>query len=186
MVVDIGAGTTDFCVMNGRYPTEDDQRTLLNAGDWIDQQLCTHLEERHADITVSIHTVRKWKEEWAFVGKAKKPVKVTVPVAGRPTEIDITEEMKLACESVVPPVAETMLDLVAAVEPEYQEKVRQNIILAGGSSAIPGLANSLKRSLETFGGGEIRLANDPLYVGSDGGLALANDAPRSDWEKLPA
>ncbi|HPS79355.1 MAG TPA: rod shape-determining protein, partial [Thermoanaerobaculaceae bacterium] len=34
LIIDIGAGTTDLCVMNGRYPTESDQRTLLNAGDW--------------------------------------------------------------------------------------------------------------------------------------------------------
>ncbi|MBK9089309.1 MAG: rod shape-determining protein [Holophagales bacterium] len=27
MIIDIGAGTSDFCVMNGRYPTDDDQRT---------------------------------------------------------------------------------------------------------------------------------------------------------------
>src|SRR5581483_7042271 len=38
MIVDIGAGTTDFCVMNGRYPTEDEQRTLTHAGDWVDEQ----------------------------------------------------------------------------------------------------------------------------------------------------
>src|SRR5260370_21652179 len=35
MIVDIGAGTTDFCVMKGRYPTEEDQRTLTMAGDSI-------------------------------------------------------------------------------------------------------------------------------------------------------
>src|SRR5499433_2005091 len=39
MIIDIGAGTTDLCVMQGRYPTEDAQRTLPNAGDSIDEQL---------------------------------------------------------------------------------------------------------------------------------------------------
>ena len=28
MIIDIGAGTTDFCVMKGRYPTDEDQRSL--------------------------------------------------------------------------------------------------------------------------------------------------------------
>ncbi len=35
MIIDIGAGTSDFCVMNGRYPTDDDQRTLTHAGDSV-------------------------------------------------------------------------------------------------------------------------------------------------------
>ena len=39
MVIDIGAGTVDFCIMHGTVPTEDDQRTVLTAGDYIDQQL---------------------------------------------------------------------------------------------------------------------------------------------------
>lgn len=186
MVIDIGAGTADFCVMKGRYPTEEDQRTLPNAGDWIDEQLMTFLREHHDGIGVSIHTVRQWKEMSSFVGKPKKPVKVNVPIAGKPTELDITEEMRAACEALIPPVSETMIDLVASVEPEYQERVRSKIILAGGTSLMPGLAEMLQDTLADYGGGSVTLAGDPVYAGSDGGLALALDAPRSDWDKLPA
>ena len=39
LVIDIGAGSADFCVMNGRYPTDEDQRTLTTAGDYVDEQL---------------------------------------------------------------------------------------------------------------------------------------------------
>jgi len=185
IVVDVGAGTTDFCVMRGRYPTEEDQRTLTTAGDWVDEQLAKLLKERHPGISVSIHTVRGWKEASSFMGKPPKPVVVSVPIAGKPSEIDITEEMRQACEALGPPVAETMLDLIAAAESEYQEQVRNNVILAGGSSAIPGFDAFLAGSLRDFGGGKIRKVKDPVYVGADGGLALAKDAPKSDWEKLP-
>jgi len=186
MVVDVGAGTTDYCVMRGRYPTEEDQRTLVNAGDWVDEQLCTLLEENHAGIGVSIHTVRQWKEAWSFVGKSSKPIKVIVPIDGKPTDLDITDEIRTACESLGPPVAEAMLDLIAAVEPEFQEQVRNNVILAGGSSSIPGFSRYLENSMQDYGGGHVQVVEDPVFAGSNGGLALANDAPKSDWEKLPA
>ncbi len=186
MVVDIGAGTTDFCVMNGRYPTDEEQRTLDTAGDWVDQQLALLLAEHHPGLRASIHTVREWKERWSFVGKPKKPVKVTFPVNGKPTELDITDDIRQACEGLVPPIAETMRDLVASVEPEYQERVRHNVILAGGTSAIAGLTDALKEALDDYGGGEVHGVKDPIYAGSDGGLALALDASPADWEKLPA
>ncbi len=186
LVIDIGAGTSDFCVMNGHYPTEEEQRTLPNAGDWVDAQLHKLLQERHDGLSVSIHTVRRWKEQFSFVGKPPNPVKVTVPISGKPTDLEITEEMKAACEGLVPPIAETMVNLIAGVESEYQERVRNQIILAGGSSAMPGLAEALKRSLKDYGGGDITVAEDPIYIGANGALALALDAPKSDWEKLPA
>ena len=186
MVIDIGAGTTDFCVMKGHYPTEEEQRTLPNAGDWIDEQLHKLLLERNEGLSVSMHTVRDWKEKWSFIGKPPSAVKVTVPIAGKPTELDVTAEMKAACEGLVPPIAETMIDLIAGVESEYQEKVRNNIVLAGGSSAIPGLADSLLHALKGYGGGHIIVAKDPIFIGSNGALALALDAPKADWEKLPA
>jgi len=184
LVIDVGAGTTDFCMMKGHYPTDEDQRTLPNAGDWVDEQLATLLAERKSEVNVSIHTVRQWKEMWSFVGNDSKPLKVTIPVAGKPTEIDITDEMRTACEGLIAPVSETMIDLIAATETEYQEKVRQNIILAGGSSAIRGFAARLTEELKEYGGGRIRVVEDPLFAGCDGGLALAIDAPSADWEKL--
>jgi rod shape-determining protein MreB and related proteins len=184
LIIDIGAGTADFCVMQGRYPTEEDQRTLPNAGDSIDEQLLKLVREHHPEAQTSIHMVREWKEKWSFVGEAKQPVLVSVPVKGRATELDITAEMRGACESILAPVCETMLDLLTRVEPEYQSKVRNNVILAGGTSLIVGLSQAIETALAELGGGNATVVKDPVFAGSDGGLAIARDASSSDWEKL--
>lgn len=186
MVIDIGAGTTDLCVMCGRYPTEEDQRTLLNAGDWVDEQLGRLIAARYPEASISPFMVREWKERHSFVGEPHDSVLVSAPVKGKPTELDITEALRAACEGLVPPIAETMLDLIARVEPEFQSKVRNNIVLAGGSSAIRGLDAALAAALQEIGGGVVRTVEDPVFAGSDGGLAIAIDAPDGDWEKLVA
>ena len=186
MIIDIGAGTTDFCVMKGRYPTEEDQRTLTLAGDSVDGQLLKVIEERYPQANVTIFMVREWKEKFSFVGDSSQRAMVTAPVKGVPTELDITAEIKTACESILPPVIETMLDLLSRVEPEFQEKVRSNIILSGGGGLIRGLPQAMEKALEQVGGGRVKYMEDPVFVGSDGGLALALDAPDSDWEKLSA
>jgi len=184
LVIDIGAGTADFCVMQGRYPTEEDQKTLPNAGDSIDEQLIKLIRERHPDAQFSIHMLREWKEKWSFVGEPKDPVKVTVPIKGKATELDITQEMRAACESILPPVCETMITLLTRVEPEFQDKVRDNIILAGGTSLISGLSEAVTKALSDLGGGRATVVKDPVFAGSDGSLAIARDASTSDWEKL--
>ena len=186
MIIDIGAGTTDFCVMNGRYPTDDDQRTLTHAGDSIDEQLMTLVKTKNPDGRISIHMVREWKEKHSFVGSPPGPVVVRFPVKGKPADVDITAEMKKACESIVGPIAETMLDLLSKVEPEYQERVQRNVVLAGGGSQLTGLAAALEKSLAELGGGRVRAVDDPVFAGSNGGLAIALDAPEGDWEPLSA
>src|SRR5207253_11413491 len=108
------------------------------------------------------------------------------PVKGVPTELDITNEIQAACEMIVPPVVETMLDLLSRVEPEFQERVRNNIILSGGGGLIRGLSHVLEDALKQVGGGKVKYMEDPVFVGSDGGLALAIDAAGGDWEKLSA
>jgi rod shape-determining protein MreB len=184
LIIDIGAGTADFCVMQGRYPTEQDQRTLPNAGDSIDEQLAKLIREHHPDAQLSIHMIREWKEKWSFVGEPKAQVLVTVPAKGRAAELDITNEMRTACESILPPICETMIDLLTRVEPEYQEKVRNNVIVSGGSSLVAGLPDALEKALSELGGGHVTVVKDPIFAGSDGGLAIARDATSSDWEKL--
>ncbi|HVG10611.1 MAG TPA: rod shape-determining protein [Thermoanaerobaculia bacterium] len=184
LVIDSGAGTTDLCVMNGRLPTEEDQRTLPQAGDWVDEQLLRLVRARYPEASVSIHMVRQWKEEGSFVGNSKTPVMVTAPVAGKPTQLDITNEMRQACEGILPPVVESMLDLLSRAQPDYQEKIRNNVVVSGGTGLIRGLGPRLEQDLQQVGGGKVRVVKDPIYVGSDGGLAIAMDAPESDWERL--
>ncbi len=186
MIIDIGAGTTDFCVMKGRYPTEEDQRTLTIAGDSIDAHLLKLIEERYPEANVTIFMVREWKEKFSFVGEPAQRAVVTAPVKGVPTELDIAKEIKAACETLLAPTIETMLDLLSRVEPEFQEKVRNNIILSGGGGLIRNLPQALEAALQHVGGGRVKYMEDPVFIGSDGGLALALDAPESDWEKLSA
>src|SRR3954447_10497178 len=186
MIIDIGAGTTDFCVMKGRYPTEEDQRTLTIAGDSLDAQLLKLIEERYPQANVTIFMVREWKEKHSFVGTTKDKALVTAPVKGVPTDLDITTELKAACDTLLSPTVETMLDLLSRVEPEFQEKVRNRIILSGGGGLIRNLPQALEAALKQVGGGKVTYMEDPVFVGSDGGLALALDAPETDWEKLSA
>lgn len=184
LVVDLGAGTTDFCIMRGRLPTEDDQRTLPQAGDSIDEYLLKLITERYPQAQITIYMVRQWKEQFGFVGKAHDKVEVVAPVAGRPTTFDITEPLRAACESIVAPITETLIDLLPRVEPEFQAEVRNNIILAGGLSQLAGLRPALEKALDPLGGGKCRTVKDPVFCGSDGGLAIALDAMDSEWEKL--
>lgn len=184
LVIDIGAGTTDFCVMRGHLPTEEDQRTLTVAGDSIDELLLKLILQKYPDAQLTVFMVRGWKEKHGFVGKPQGKVTVTAPIKGRPTELDITDAMKAACESIVEPISETLLDLLPRIEPEFQEKVRNSIILSGGTSQVAGLRKALQDSLEPVGGGTVKSVKNPVFDGSDGGLAIALDALDSEWDQL--
>ena len=184
MVIDIGAGTVDFCIMHGAVPTEEDQRTVLTAGDYIDQQLYNFMKERYPQSDFNLNMVRRFKEESSFVGVPEKEVEVDIPVDGRPTRHNITEEMRRACESILPAIVESMLELIARFDPEYQDAIRSNVILAGGGSQIAGLAGYLEKVLSEYGRSRVQVVQDPLYSGAEGALALAMDMPEDYWTDL--
>ena len=184
MVIDVGAGTVDFCIMHGTVPAEEDQRTVLTAGDYIDQQLFNFIEERYPDSDFTLHMIRRFKEENSFVGEPDKAVKVDLPVNGKPTAHDITDEMRRACESILPAIVESTLELIAKFDPEYQDEIRKNIILAGGGSQIKGLAEHLENVLSEYGTAKVMIVDDPLFGGAEGALALAQDMPEDYWTDL--
>lgn len=184
MILDIGAGTVDFCIMHGTVPMEEDQRSLLVAGDYVDEQLLKLLTEKHPEANFSLNMVRNFKEKHGFVGTPKRRVKIEAPVDGKFTEFDITEEMRKACESPMPAIVETVIDLIASFDPEFQESVRKNIIIAGGGSQLSGLDSYLTEATKQFESCTFICIDDPLHAGADGALELATDMPDEFLEKL--
>lgn len=184
IVVDMGAGTIDFCIMHGSMPADDDQRTIVKAGDYIDQQLFNMMKEKYPDSDFNMNMVRQFKEDYSFVGKTKGSVEVEIPVGGKLMLHDITEEMQRACESVLPSIIENTLELISRFDPEYQGVVRENIILAGGGSQIRGLDKAIEVALQEDGPCTVTCVEDPVFAGSDGALSLAEDMPDQYWEDM--
>jgi rod shape-determining protein MreB len=183
MVVDIGAGTVDFCIMHGTEPAHDDQRSLLTAGDSVDDALLSALKENYPDSDFTLNLVRRFKEQYGFVGAARRKVVVEVPVKGRMMSHDITEEMRRACESIMAPIAETLLDMIGRYDPEFQERVRGNIVLAGGGSQIAGIEDYLQEAVREYAECRIASVDDPLFAGADGALELASYVPEERWDQ---
>ncbi|HWR97260.1 MAG TPA: MamK family actin-like protein [Candidatus Methanoperedens sp.] len=184
LVIDIGAGTTDLCIMHGTLPAEEDQRTLLQAGDYIDDQLFSYLQERYPRSTFNKNMVRQWKEQFSFVGDSPEEIKVVMPVDGKPMLHDIKADVKRACESILPAIIEAVTQMIARFDPEFQAKIRKNIVLAGGGSLIGGLRERLQAALKEYGSSQVTGVKDPLFAGSDGALKLAQEMPAQYWEKL--
>jgi len=184
IVVDIGAGTVDFCVMRGTVPGERELRSLLTAGNAIDQRLYELLRARFPEASVTLNMARQFKETYGFVGPHENPIKVRLPVAGKLVTYNITEEVERACFHIVPPIVETLMDLIGAADPEHQEALRGNILLAGGGSQLRGLAACLTRELERFEPCSFRCVPDPIRAGARGALALIRDMPEAFFARL--
>lgn len=182
LVIDIGAGTIDFCIMHGTVPTDEDQRTLLTAGDYVDRQLHDALVERYPNASLNLNLARQFKERLSFVGEPEGPIQVDISINGKAVRHTITEEMRRACESILPSIIETTTEMIARFDPEYQNAVRLNIILAGGGSQIRGLAAYIEREMGAYGPCKVKCVDDPLFAGADGCLALARDMPPEFWE----
>jgi rod shape-determining protein MreB len=184
LVIDIGAGTTDLCRMKGSMPDEEDQITLTQAGDFIDAQLYELFRSRCPDASFNMNMVREVKEKHAFVTEASEPVVTTFPVRGRPKSFDVTGEIRKGCNRIVQPIVEAVDRLVSTFDPEFQDRLRNNVVLAGGGSRIHGLDRALEDALEAYGGGKVRPVQEPVYAGANGALKIAYDMPVEAWEQL--
>lgn len=184
MVIDIGAGTTDLCRMHGTVPTEDDEISLRVAGDAIDQKLYDLIMARYPKAQLTVNMCKTFKEQYGYVSDNKDKIEVQIPVDGKPQPHDITKELKGACEIIVDPILEAIHKLVSSFNPEFQDRLRNNILLSGGGGQMDGLNKRIEDGLVSVGGGKVTVVEEPLYAGANGALQLAADMPAEYWQQL--
>jgi len=184
LVVDIGGGTVDLCRIHGTLPVPEDQKTLKKAGIHIDSTLLDLVTKEFEGAQISTNMVRLWKEEHSQVSGVRDSAKVTFPVNGSPQDSDISDQIRQACEGIVPDMVESIRELVSTFNPEFQHLLRENVLLAGGGSQIENLDNYLSDKLEIIGGARVVAVEDPTFLGADGALRLGQDMPDTYWQRL--
>ncbi len=184
LVVDIGAGTIDICPIYGTYPQEEDQITVPIGGDVIDESFYNCLREAHPEAQLSLNMARDIKEKYGFVHDLDETAIVPLPVAGVPTPLDVTEVLKQACLSIVPPIIDGIREVVARFDPEFQRPMLNHVLLGGGGSQLRGLDRLVEQSLEPLGGGKVTKVYDSVFAGAVGALKLAMTMPPQNWERL--
>ena len=102
----------------------------------------------------------------------------------KPRPFDVTEPLKAACRTVVPPILQGLRELIARFDPEFQQRMLQNIVLGGGGSQLRGLDRVIEDALKEYGGAKVKRVGDAVFAGAVGALKLALGMPPDGWERL--
>lgn len=185
LVIDIGAGTTDLCRMHGTMPAPEDQITLSTAGDHIDTVMMENLQKACPGAQFTVHKIREIKEKFAYVGNSRDPIHVEFPVEGKPTSFEVSEVVKESCRAILPSLVDALGKLVSTFDPDFQSKLKNNVLLGGGGSQITGLGEALEGEMHArLGEGTVTTVEEPIYAGANGALKTAHDMPKEYWEQL--
>jgi rod shape-determining protein MreB len=129
--------------------------------------------------------IKEIKERFASVADNMVPVRIELPVKGKPTMFDITDELRTACRSIVAPMVEGLAQLIASFDPEFQTRLKNRVLLAGGGSMIKGLDLAIEEEMKVrLGAGKVMRIEEPVYGGANGALKIAHDMPAEFWEQL--
>jgi len=185
LVIDIGAGTSDLCRMHGTVPSEEDEVTIPIAGDAVDAKLLELIKAKFPEASITQNMCKQFKEQYGYVSDTKDKIEVLLPVKGKPTPHDITDIMREACSILIAPIVQGIHQLVSTFNPEYQESLRNNILLSGGGGLMRGLNKRIEEEMATIvGSGKVVIVEEPLYAGAVGALQLAQDMPADYWQQL--
>lgn len=184
LIVDIGAGTTDLCRMHGSVPEKDDQLTLKTAGNFLDKELMNAIYEKFPDVQLTPQIIKRIKEKYGYVSDVSDPVKVTLTSHGIPSIYDITDILRQCCLKLTDPICKAIQELVGSFDPDFQEKLRNNVIIAGGGSRLRGIDVAVEKSLQEYGGGNAVCVQDAEHCGSVGALKMCMEMPEEYWEKI--
>ena len=187
LVVDIGAGTTSACLVQGYYPTTEDQVSLTFAGDKVDELLDEAIRKAYPDINLSPVQVRELKEQHSYVGKLDAPVSVSLVIGGKLRKLELGEAIGNACELLLQRVFEAAKLMIAQASTDSVAELMQNIILTGGGSRIRQFDAELQRLLVEDGYEKPRvvtMGEDCKACVAAGALVAARQARETQWIAL--
>lgn len=184
LVVDIGATTTDLCLVRGELPKVEDQIRLDKAGDSIDDRILRNSLIRYPTLCLTQRMAREIKEEQAFVGG--QHVGLEAPMPGGSELLAFVEVLHRACEDLLQAVAEASCELLGRCPSESAAAVSRNIILTGGGSQIRNFAPALERLLRERGHTEasVLVPEDCQRLVARGALRFAEKLSEEEWEAL--
>ncbi|HZZ59162.1 MAG TPA: rod shape-determining protein [Opitutaceae bacterium] len=189
LYIDIGAGSTDVCLVQGHYPTVDDQLSAPFAGDAVDQIILDGILATYPDCGLTLARVREIKEKFSFVlaEDATTPAIATVMVGGKPVKLDVTRQVGAGCEALLSKVFEMTRELITRADPDSVNELLQNVIVTGGGSLIKGFGVALQTKLLEEGFENVRVSvlgeNYKDYV-ARGALKVASQAKDRHWQTL--
>ncbi len=189
LYIDIGAGSTDVCLVQGHYPTVEDQLSAPFAGDAVDQIILDGVLAAYPDSALTLARIREIKERHSYVlaQDGTTPAIATVTVAGKLRKLDVTEQVGAGCEALLGRVFEMTRDLIARADPDSIAELLQNVIVTGGGSLIKGFGVALQTRLleEGFDNPRVRVLGENYkdYV-ARGALKAARQARDRQWQTL--
>ncbi len=147
LFIDVGAGTTDFCIVQGYFPKPEDQLSIPFAGNEINTILDKSIREAYPEVDLPLSMIRKFKEEFSYVGEIESGARVKVPVEGKPRKIEIGKSVGEACNELLRETLESTREIIATASSQSVFSLLQNIILTGGGSRIRNFAQELQKLL---------------------------------------
>lgn len=185
LFIDIGAGTTDLCLVQGYFPTAEDQVSFAFAGDAIDQVMLDAINQMYPECGLSAMKIREIKEQHAYVGASRKPIDVKIIIGGKARSLELGDVIGGACNQLLDRVFESTKRLIGRAANDSVEQLLQNIIITGGGSQIRGLDTELQKRLQAEGyeNPKVRLAGQDYqrYVAL-GGIKAARAAREHQWQ----
>jgi rod shape-determining protein MreB len=187
LVIDIGGGTSDLCLVQGYFPTRDDQISIPFAGDAIDNILFEELSRTYPNNGLSRITVRELKEANAYVGPSRKPLDIKVVIGGKGRTLELGDAVGNACNVLIDKIYPAITKLISCASSDSVVTLLQNIIVTGGGSQIRGIDTILQKRLADDGyeAPRVRLAGQDFqrYV-AIGALKAARAARENQWQVL--
>jgi len=187
LFIDIGGGTSDLCLVQGYFPTRDDQVSIPFAGDAIDELLHTELNRTYPNNGLSRIKVRELKEEHGYVGLSRRPLEVKVIMGGKARTLELGDILAQAGNTLIDRIYPSLTALVQRASSDSVLTLLQNIIVTGGGSQIRGIDTLLQKKLtdDGFESPKVRLAGHDYkrYVAL-GALKAARAARENQWQVL--